>query len=1129
MATAPKINLRDGSGSAQSVVLTTNLEFIVITGIVDTNTTDLQISINGGPFVSDPTLVAIEGTVFTVPNLASYPDGLSLELGENVILLRTIDIVGGVSATSSVTITRVAKIEEEDPALIPSGVKVNRRRDTIDILAAKPQPFVPTGQGSDVSTAEFRGFNFYASTSPGGTTGYFKINDKPVTTASTVVEEDVADVDSNRVDFNPDGYAVHVKVTMEDTFGKELRLVSDNLTVVSEFSSNLRFTGNLQNFTRTEYVFFRHNRNGGIGQINADQFVNVSSTDPLYYVVAGVYYDTANNTEFETPYSQEVLGSPLIIDTSIKDLPGRTQLQVVLDFVSAIQNVNTEISLIPGSTTRDVSIDPFSSESERIWFLVDFVHRSQSFLTLLQIDDANNDGVSDPVVSSAYKQALKAALGLQTDTAVQQLIDSQFDKLAGNFQKTRLPGRPAVGQAVFYTTVKPTQDQTIASGTIVSTDADPDNNLPAVRFIVGGTYLFPAADADAFFNFDTRRYEIITDIVAESLGSDGNRSAGSIKNIASSLSGFQVTNTEATVFGSDRESNNDLATRAELGFVSVDTGTEGGYASTSAEQTGIIKTKIVKSGDALMMRDYDDIRKKHAGGKVDIWVQGLRERTTTERFAFTFQVANDIRCQIIDLPNLRFRVIDPRVTTDTPIVELLDNPSIGLGVRNVTKGEDYDLTGATLIDYNTFQLNTGIAQPVTGIDDLITADFRYRSVNQFTFSLQPVRRVVSVVGEASGALNNTQGYSLYKTDDPLLEGESTIAKNYLVIHQVGGIPTGATITVNGETHVMIGFFPEKLASIGINTTTIRVFSEDGLIEYVSPGDFSIIQGTATTPATVIRSSSSTIVSGQTVSIDYVHDENFTVTYVINDLLQQLQRTVNRRRHATADVLVKQSILNSVDLDTTVQLKNGATKTKVDPAVRSSVSRELNQKLIGQGSAQSDIIHAVDATDGVDYEVLPLARMGYADGSRKLRETVLSTSQRLPSLDIGGNRVFILSNALNFPTTNEGGLATEHRGVFQDDETLVMATDLSIVGQYPGQAFIIGADGAIITGYTGATANHVVVSLTGAGSPQDEPDNHSYAVSYVVRNDRGPHDMTASQVEALDLGNFTITFREATTT
>ncbi len=1154
MASAPQINLRDGSGTTQSIVLTTNQENLFLDGTVDTNTVDLQVSVNGAAFVSDPTLVQLSGQDFTVPNPASYPDGLELQLGENTILLRAIDMVGGISAVSSATITRVLKIEGED-TLIPTGVRVNRRRNTVDILAANPDSLTFAG-GTRVGSVEleFRGYNFYASSSEGGTTGYYRINEKPVTT-STTVEEDDAEVATQRTEFQPSGDYVRIIVQTEDEFGQEDTLLLNTRVSVRGLgltsAQSLRFSSSIEEFTRQEYIYFRHDRAGGTGQINTDLFVDVDSSDPLYYVVAGVYYDPTTSTEFETPYSQEILGAPLILDTTIRDLPGRTQLQVILDFVSAIQRVNSEISLIPGSTTRDVEIDPFSSEAERIWFLIDFVHRSQSFLTLLQIDDANGDGVSDPVVSSAYKQALRSALGLQTDSAVQQLIDAQFDKLAGNVNKPRLPGRPAVGQAVYYSATRPLHDVLVASGSIVSTNADASNSLPAVRYVVGGTFILPAADAEAYYNFDRRRYEIVADIVAETIGGNGNRPADAVKNVVTPVEGFSVTNLEAIVYGLDRESNADLAARCELGFVSVDTGTEGGYASTAASQVGIIKTKIVKSGDSLMMRDYDEVRAKHIGGKVDIWIQGLRERTVTKQFAFAFEEINDTRCQIIDLANLVFRVLDTRVTVSTPIIELLNNPSLGFGVRNGTTGLSYDLTGVVLLDYNTFQLDTGIAQPATNIDDIITADIRYRSVNRFVFDLQPVRRVVSVVGQASGALDNTLGYGLYKTDDPLLNGESTIAQDYLVINQVGGIPTGDTITVNDEQHIMIGFFEEPLTSIGVNPSTLRVFSADRSIEYDGPSsvdpDFEIVQGTATTPLKIVRTTGSAIVSGQTVSVDYEHDENFTVTFVVNDLLQQLQRTVDKRRHTTADVLIKQAVLNSINLETTAQLKAGATKDKTDPAIRSAVSLELNQRLIGQGVAQSDVVNAIDSTEGVDFQVLPFARMGYADGSRKLRESVPSTSQRLSSLDIGGTQVFILVNALQYPTTDGGGLVTEHKGVFQDDVAMTLSTSLNIVGQSANQAYIIGASGATISGFSDdatliaagfttasaieterlrRTSNHVVLSLSGAGSPTDVPGNHSYAVSYVVRSDRGPHDMTASQVEFLDLGDFTLTIRSA---
>lgn len=1153
MATAPQINLRDGSGTTQALTYTTNQEFTTITGTVDTNTVALQVSVNGAPFSSDPTLIDLSGTEFTFPSPASFPDGFALELGENTFVFRAVDIVGSVSATSTVSVTRITTIEAGE-VLIPTGIQLRRRRNAVDILVAQPE-VVSNSASEDVSDFEFVGFNFYASTNPGGTSGYFKINESPVTEASTVFEENLLDWDSGTTVFTSEGSFARIRVTQEDDFGNEESVVLDRSVPIVEVSNQFKFTHSLQTRDLTEFVVFRHNRLGGQGIINSDQFVDVTNTEPLYYVVTGLFFDPTTNEEVETPFSQEVVGRPLIIDTNIRDLPGRTQLQVVLDFVDTIQRVNEEISLIPGSTTRDVTIDPFSSEAERIWFVVDFVHRSQSFLTLLQIDDANGDGVSDLVAGSAYKQALRAALGFQSDSAVQALIDTQFDKLSGNFQKTRLPGRPSVGQAVFFTTVRPSQAITIPSGTVVTADADAENDLPAARFIVGGTFVLPGgSDADAFFNFETQRYEIVVDIFAETVGSSGNRPAGQIKNLATPIAGLQVTNTEATVFGTDRETNAQLAARAQLGFVSVDTGTEGGYAATAAAQIGIIKTKIVKSGDPLMMRDYDEIRRKHIGGKVDIWVQGLRERTVSETFAFTFEVARDIRCQILDATNLIFRVLDARVTVDTPIIEILDNPAQGLGVRNATSGSDYDLTGFVILDHETFQLNTAIPQPVTNLDDVVIADYRFRAVNQFTFSFQPVRRVTSVSGEVSGALDPTAGFTLFKTDDPLLEGESTIAKDFLVINQIGGIPSGATIAVNDEQHVMIGFFEERLQSIGVNTATVRVFSQDRTIEYDGPGsaapDFEIIEGTATTPARIVRTTGSAIQSGQVVSVDYEHDENFTVQYVINDLLQQLQRTVNSKRHVTADVLVKQAILNSVEIETTIQLKQGATKDTTDPAVRSAVSLELNTKLIGEGTAQSDIINAIDSTTGVDFQVLPLAKMGYADGSRKIRESLSSSSARVSSLDIGGNQVFILTNSLRFPTTDGGGLETEHKGVFQDDEAMVLSSAISNVGQNANQAFIIGSGGAIITGYSDdatiiaaigssdpedivverlrRTANHVLLSLSGAGTPPDAPENHVYAVTYVIRGDIGPHDITASQVEFIDLGDFTLTFREAST-
>jgi len=113
--------------------------------------------------------------------------------------------------------------------------------------------------------------------------------------------------------------------------------------------------------------------------------------------------------------------------------------------------------------------------------------------------------------------------------------------------------------------------------------------------------------------------------------------------------------------------------------------------------------------------------------------------------------------------------------------------------------------------------------------------------------------------------------------------------------------------------------------------------------------------------------------------------------------------------------------------------------------------------------------------------------------------------------------------------------------------MTLSGTLAQVCSAVNQAYIIGSDGAIITGYSDdatlalegvltneyeaerlrRTANHVVLSLDGSGVPTDTPADHIYAVSYVIRNDSGSHDITSSTMETIELGVFTVTYREAT--
>jgi hypothetical protein len=74
------------------------------TGLLPDDTVDVEVSLFGQTFTSDPTLVAFADAGFTVPNPASYPDGLELFSGSNVIQVRAVGLSGVRSRTATATV-----------------------------------------------------------------------------------------------------------------------------------------------------------------------------------------------------------------------------------------------------------------------------------------------------------------------------------------------------------------------------------------------------------------------------------------------------------------------------------------------------------------------------------------------------------------------------------------------------------------------------------------------------------------------------------------------------------------------------------------------------------------------------------------------------------------------------------------------------------------------------------------------------------------------------------------------------------------------------------------------------------------------------------------------------------------
>lgn len=1143
MATAPLLKYFDNSGSTTNLLVTTNVPYIYLNGLVDQTTVDVQINLNGTGFVSDPTLVGINLPNFTVPNLYSHPGGLPLENGVNTIELRAVDLSGNLSPTTTATINFMPDIDIGTVYGPPTGVTIERYHNRIEL------------NWSDVNLSNVSGYNVYASTGPGGTdSGYLRLNaqlipaNSPKSTSYSESNPQSVTYDFAESSISDIDLAITIS-TINVADGVEVERKTKNtfsLLPSPKYRVGLTFS----NLDVINHYTFSHQRDSDVafGILNSDVFGYVPTNVPIYYIVTAVYIDSVLNTMVESRYSVELAGSPLAPDANIRGIQIREQSTVAQDYIKTLQTVAPELSLIPGSTVREIHVEPFSNEIQKAYFLMDFVHRAKSFPALLNIDDPNRTGVSIPVSNSQYKQNLKTALSVSDDNIVQSLIDNAFDSLASNFAIKRRGRQFAVVEQTFFTTKKPVKDLYVNQNAMVRSSSSPT----APRFMTKGQQVLPAATSDRYYNSEKRRYELKVQMIAEVSGSSGNLPAGILDTVVSGAFGFSTINESASHGGTDIQSNMDLANQASHALVSLDTGTSGGYERVVSSVAGVINYLVVRSGDEYMMRDYDPIRMKHIGGKVDVYIKGSIDRSITETFAFQFDVAHSIRFDVIDPINFVFRARDSRLSVNNPIQEMLFIPNENYGLYNQSNlpTTAYDLTGVQIVDYKTIKLNSLIPQPQTKLDDFVEGDYRFRSTSKFILSIQPVDSVSTVVGESSGALSPGDGFNLFKLQDPVVDGNSTISSDYVQINQVNNIPSGLPININDETHVLIGQIEESLMSIGINVFSINVYSGDRLTLYNGPDnvnpDYLIIPGTQTSPIKIVRTINSNIPNGSTVSVDYEHDENFEVTYTVNDVIERAQTELDKFKHITADVIAKQAVSNPLDIIATIQLKPGYTQSTVDNNIRTAYSRLIDSKNVGDPVHVSDVVATIDNVEGVDFLVQPFAKMSLQDGAMRVRDPVANEFIFLPNISLGTNAVYILTEELPYATMDGGGDSYTHHGVYMDNIMMNASPSLGEVANVVNSAWVIGNRGAVIDGYSDdttlsksfdttseieaerirLTANRVLVSLDYGQTPPDYPSNHKFSVTYTVDGETGVKDVDTSQIEYLTTGTLTLTFRKA---
>jgi len=432
--------------------------------------------------------------------------------------------------------------------------------------------------------------------------------------------------------------------------------------------------------------------------------------------------------------------------------------------------------------------------------------------------------------------------------------------------------------------------------------------------------------------------------------------------------------------------------------------------------------------------------------------------------------------------------------------------------------------------------------------------------------------VETLTGQVSGTINPL-AYNLYRTADPLLKGRSTMASDFVQVDDSSvldglSVPSSSPVSVTDESHVILSGV-EYLNFLGANPLSVRVFNADKSVEYLSPyasasPDYTFIEGDQTTPLGIKTTDLSAITQGQSLLIDYSHDENYTVVYSPNVLIGVAQSAIEPQRHITADVLVKEALPVPVDITATVVVQNSQDTVRsvaqIDSDVRTALARHFNALQMGEPVRPADISRVIDRVQGVSYPIHPLTKVVKGEGAPVIREA-LATSQTADSYEVTewGTptvKVWLLKDELISATTHAGGPKTEFRAVHASDVRLEHYEDAPNINGLPlnrslSSCFIIGDGGLTIPGFSDdetllatfvfdddpdvqrdqlqakrreLTKNRVLVTLPNEPNAPT-PRDFAYDVTYIVGEDTGTKPVEPGTAAYLVLGNVDLTFDE----
>jgi uncharacterized phage protein gp47/JayE len=982
------------------------------------------------------------------------------------------------SAEVSITVEVISEDTVNPTILSTSALEMIRSKEKLTLR-------VPKDTLRFNANSKFAGVNFYVSLeSGGGTSGYYRINKTAITEIDDRETTEEILTDDIRVDSASDATIRTIKTRTVD---KEYY----TFTFDQEVISNLMQSGDLPNVFLTD------------GQ--------TLDTNVSYFFVATVTaFDNVLNRAVDSIYSVEKEGRFINYSLDTQSLPLRSRDSILNSMTQDLLNNDKNINTSGGSVFRDI-LDPISLEFEKFYVIQDFIFACNSVDTLVAYDDPNGDGISDTTSESILKRRLRDALQLNTDDALQLLIDQQFDKLASNRGISRTTPKRSRGFVTFYTKIKPANDIRIPSGLTLVSNENAEEGQRSAAFRTIGTSIIDASNPSYYYNTAEQRYEIDVEIEAIQSGSSGNIPAGAITTSDALGPAVRVINNSAIVGGAETENNQHLADRIKLSSVSLDAGTPGGYTDTVLSVPGVEQVRVEEAGDSLMLRDYDRSEKKHIGGKVDIYIKGYDVAQTVDIASFKYNYPKDVlgssiaeQLKIVSSAEYRLKVTNTNVNEQSPIVSVSY-------IRNVTRGSDYDLTGLQIVgDGDTVILEKNESNNRIGISafDVIEMSYKYRSNNTIVLENQPVESIVSVV-DSNGNTIDPSLYELVKVDDPLDIGQSSISRDRIrfLLDRDSGVDD--ILEIEGEQIDLIIGTPTKLNNKGVDGNSIVITSiEDPDTVYVENVDYNVILGNDSERTEIELLPNSMIRPGSRVSVSYRANMNFRITYRYNSLIGISQEAVDGMKHSCADTIVKQATQNYIDIGFTVYKKNSAdseaNNSLLLSRIKVSINNYLSKMSMGETFTQSKLVKVVSSVEGVADVKVPLTKMSKRNGSFIPLENLGFVNFELYQ-KVSGRGVpsyVSINSVLRHRTVDTGGPSNLFRGVYENNIPLTLVNTPNEVAREAGRGYIYG-DGRIL------------VSTTDGQPPQSKEYKVSYYVNY-PEDINIVEDIDTTEIEYLDV-------------